>query len=201
MSAKRKKSEKKATEEQSGKVGSSKEAAKEFGGTQDFGQEPEKAPPALPEGTDSNELPLRPSRYQGTRGGSTGTRTTGVGAPEGGPGSGSGGDVDPDVIGVGGTGGLAASGDLGPTTDASQTTGKSDEFASGGPAKGENQGPRQTPGTSVGDVTPRGTGAAENAPEAEGIYTAHEPDDEAARREKIAREEAEKQHKLETGEA
>ena len=75
------------------------------------------------------------------RGTVSGDRVSGVGAPDSGPGSASGGDIDTDIIGVGTGSGLAQSGpdrlgDIG----AAETDGSSDEFASGPPARGENQG-------------------------------------------------------------
>src|SRR5881392_1213391 len=85
----------------SGKVGSDPEAAKKFGNPQDFG---------APE----NDLAQREYVSQRTRhddpgaapehAGAPGSRTAGAGGNESGPGSSSGGDLDPDIIGVG-TGG------------------------------------------------------------------------------------------------
>ena len=67
-----------------------------------------------------------------------GRRTSGAGATHDGDGSGSGGDLDPDVIGVGTGSGIA---EAGPSerTGPDDSTGTSDEFASGGHAQGRNQ--------------------------------------------------------------
>ena len=68
------------------------------------------------------------------------SREAGVGGHEAGPGSYSGGDLDPSVTGVG-FGTVAASGpdDVNRLGEA-ETTGRSDEFASGPPARGLGQG-------------------------------------------------------------
>ena len=68
----------------------------------------------------------------------TGVRHSGSGARDNGPGSGSGGDLDTDVIGLDGAG-LATNIDKQAPRDASESDGSSDGPASGGHAKGEHQ--------------------------------------------------------------
>ena|SRR5438105_12048930 len=85
------------------KVGSSEQAAEQFGGKGDFGIPASKAHPGqqtILEGSEDTAIP--PAVPDGRR-------DVGVGAPDSGPGSGSGGDLDPDIIGVGTGKGLAAS--------------------------------------------------------------------------------------------
>jgi hypothetical protein len=73
--------------------------------------------------------------------GGDGRRTTGAGGPATGDGSSSGGDLDPDIIGIGTGSGIASAG---PDDDIGQaeTDGSSDQFASGGHATGRNSIPR-----------------------------------------------------------
>jgi hypothetical protein len=100
---------KKETKDKNAKVGGSKKAAKEFGGKHDFGI------PAK-EATVANDDPY--GRVKGPEKGTGPTRsgdadddrTTGVGAPTGPPGAGSGGDLDPDFIGLDGSGGVSQKG-------------------------------------------------------------------------------------------
>ena len=69
------------------------------------------------------------------------SREAGVGAREAGAGSNSGGDLDPDITGVGSAGdGLAEGGpdDVNAMGQAESSTDR-DDFASGGPAAGKNQ--------------------------------------------------------------
>lgn len=69
-----------------------------------------------------------------------GKRDHGVGAADSGPGSASGGDVDPDIVGVGtGGSGVATSGNIGRPPGPDDNDGTSNEFASGRPAQGRNQ--------------------------------------------------------------
>jgi hypothetical protein len=79
---------------------------------------------------------------QGTgpmRSGEQGVRVTGVGHAPGSPGAGSGGDLDPDVIGLGQRGGLAAAPPSGRTQGPDITEGGSEPFASGPPSRGEHE--------------------------------------------------------------
>src|SRR5258708_6692274 len=85
------------------KVGSDPVADHEFGGKGDFGIPAAKVTAPLPDGGREK------GPEQGTgpmRSGATGTRTTGVGHAPGSPGAGSGGDLDPDFIGLDGKGGV-----------------------------------------------------------------------------------------------
>jgi hypothetical protein len=103
-----------------------------------------------------------------TRGGAD-SRTTGVGAPTGSPGAGSGGDLDPDIVGLDGRALARAPIDRTSGPDMTEEGGSA-PFASGKPAKGENAQPRgkvggsrQTKGGdtidhSGGDVTTSGQG-------------------------------------------
>lgn len=120
-----------------GKVGSSGAAADEVGGPLDFGVPASEAKRPVEEGGRAKG----PEQGTGpTRSGARGVRTVGVGAPVGPEGSGSGGDLDPDVIGLDGRGGVA----LDPTEHRTRgpditTAGGSKPFASGNPAKGQNE--------------------------------------------------------------
>jgi len=91
------------------KVGSSPDAAKEFGGKGDFG--------AKESDRIEREYASRATKSQDRNGAPAhatgdGQRVSGVGSNESGPGSGSGGDLDPDVVGVGTGAGVAASGSI-----------------------------------------------------------------------------------------
>jgi hypothetical protein len=69
-----------------------------------------------------------------------GVRDHGAGGRDTGPGSASGGDIDPDIVGVGtGGSGIAISGVTGRPPGPDDSDGSSDEFASGGHAQGRNQ--------------------------------------------------------------
>jgi hypothetical protein len=127
------------------KVGTSPRAARQVGGKLDFGiRKPRHT--ALEAG-DPNvaERQAREDRVKGQlarelpRAG-VDSREAGVGGHEAGPGSYSGGDVDSSITGVG-FGTVAASGpdDVNRLGEA-ETTGRSDEFASGPPARGSGQG-------------------------------------------------------------
>jgi hypothetical protein len=160
------------------KVGSSRDAAThQPGGENDFG---------IPAGSAAEQISpggrnKGPEEGVGPmRSGATGTRTTGVGAPPGAPGSGSGGDLDPDVIGLDGQGGIAK--DLGEhkRVGPDMTDGGSEAFASGGPAKTDPESRAEgedssrpvldTVDHSGGDVTTSGDESDESAnPEIEEI--------------------------------
>lgn len=78
------------------------------------------------------------------------SREAGVGMREAGPGSDSGGDLDADVTGVGDGVGLAQSApDTAANIGAAETTGGSEEFAGGPPARGEGRAARDTTGDFV----------------------------------------------------
>lgn len=125
---------KKTSNKARGKVGSSRKAEHEFGGRLDFGVPAKKASPDYPE-----DIEDRPSDYRPGRSGADGGRVSGVGGRAGTRGSNSGGDLDPDFIGLDKMGGLAAKPPSGRTTGPDITTGGSAPFASGPPAKGEGQ--------------------------------------------------------------
>jgi hypothetical protein len=105
---------------------------------------------------EDRDFPGRPAGNVRTRSGASGKRTIGVGSTEGPDGKGSGGDVDSDIIGVGTGGGISSDGELGNREGPDDSDGSSNEFASGGPAKGENQA-RYQPGEPAGDVMQRDT--------------------------------------------
>jgi hypothetical protein len=83
-------------------------------------------------------------RNEEGRAGEIGDRTHGVGSAPSGPGSGSGGDLDPDFVGLGPNGGIAQEPPTGDVSGPDANFGTGDEFASGGHAEGLNQLP---PGT------------------------------------------------------
>jgi hypothetical protein len=128
-----------------GKVGSDPAADREFGGKNDFGIPAAKVKAPLPDG--GREKGPEPGTGS-MRSVGEGRRDTGVGYPPGPPGVGSGGDLDPDYIGLDGKGGLAATPASGRTTGPDVTEGGSSSFASGGPAAGENELPAGIHGAS-----------------------------------------------------
>jgi hypothetical protein len=133
----------KAAGGKSGKVGSNPEADREFGGKLDFGLPASKVTAPLPDGGREK------GPEQGTgpmRSGEGGVRVAGVGHAPGKPGTGSGGDLDPDFVGLDGKGGLAATPPSGRTRGEDITEGGSGAFASGPPARGENELPAGTHG-------------------------------------------------------
>lgn len=149
MASKRKTSDKKGSsrahhgDASGGKVGSDRSADREVGGKLDFGIPAAKARTPLPDGG------LEKGPEQGTgpmRSGASGTRTSGVGHAPGRPGTGSGGDLDTDFIGLDHKGGIAARPPSGRTKGPDITEGGSAPFASGPPAKGENGLPAGTHG-------------------------------------------------------
>jgi hypothetical protein len=73
------------------------------------------------------------------RSGEDANRVYGVGRPPGPPGSNSGGDLDPDFIGLDKKGGVANDVDDRRTCGPDITEGGSAAFASGGPAEGKNE--------------------------------------------------------------
>src|SRR5882762_2331014 len=147
--------------ENKGKVGSDPEAAENFAEKHDFGIPSEDAAPDMT--VEDRDYPGRPAGNKKTRSGASGRRTVGVGSTEGPDGKGSGGEVDPDIIGLDGRGGIASDGELGNTEGPDNSDGTSNEFASGPPAKGENRA-RYKPGQQVGDVTQRDEGPENQNP-------------------------------------
>jgi hypothetical protein len=118
-----------------GKVGDDPETLKNVGGLGDFGI-PASDPVAR---AHDGDIEGRPAGSAPGYSGDKGARTTGVGSLGGPPGRDSGGDLDPDFIGLDGRGGLAAKPPReDEVTDANATDGSSDTFASGPPAQGHN---------------------------------------------------------------
>ncbi|MDB5174373.1 MAG: hypothetical protein JWN51_3146 [Phycisphaerales bacterium] len=121
------------------KVGSSTKAADRVGGALDFGIPADRArgpvePGGYGKGPDPGTGPMRSD--------SRGVRTTGVGWAPGPDGAGSGGDVDSDIIGLDGRGGVALDPGERRTQGPDITEGGSAAFASGRPAPGRNERPR-----------------------------------------------------------
>jgi hypothetical protein len=119
-----------------GKVGSDRAADREIGGKGDFGIPANRVKAPLPTGG-REKGPEPGTGYE--RSGASGVRDGGVGHAPGGPGAGSGGDLDPDFIGLDGKGGIAASPAERKTDGPDMTDGHSDAFASGPPSAGEHQ--------------------------------------------------------------
>jgi hypothetical protein len=123
------------------KPGSSADDAKAVGGSGDFGAREGDAAQAnyasrAVRNQDKGVVPVE-ANHPTLAGGDI---TSGAGMPASGDGGNSGGNLDPDIVGVGtGGSGIATSGAThrGPGPDDSD--GSSDEFASGPHAKGENQ--------------------------------------------------------------
>ena len=115
--------------------GSSADDAKAVGGKGDFGV-PESN---VPERTyTSKNTKMSDPGNAVTRSGTDGSRTSGVGGNKSGDGSSSGGDVDPQIVGVGTGGGVSASGKIHEPPGPDDATGSSQDFASGPPGKGAN---------------------------------------------------------------
>jgi len=124
------------------KPGSSTEDARRVGGKGDFG---------APEGGATGRTADRDYVSRNTKmsdpGASSpydfeheGVRDHGAGLRDNGPGSASGGDLDPDIVGVGtGGSGVATSGIIGRPPGPDDSDGTSDEFASGAHAHGSDQ--------------------------------------------------------------
>lgn len=125
-----------AKDEQSKKMGRDKAANREVGGKGDFGIPASQANAPEPIGG-REKGPEQGTGFQ--RSGASGARVSGVGHAPGAPGTGSGGDLDPDFIGLDGKGGVAAAPDERKTDGPDMTDGHSDAFASGPPARGQNQ--------------------------------------------------------------
>lgn len=176
-------------EKTSGKVGSDRAADREIGGKGDFGIPADRVKAPLPTGG-REKGPEQGTGYE--RSGASGVRVSGVGHAPGGPGTGSGGDLDPDFIGLDGKGGVAASPGERKTSGPDMTDGHSDAFASGPPAAGENE---LRPGThgaiepvhgstvdrSGGDATTTGSGiGSDSTASAASISDNDIPDNAAA---------------------
>ena len=170
-----------------GKVGSDKAADREIGGKGDFGIPAAQAVAPQPIGGRDK------GPEQGTgpmRSGDSGNRATGVGHAPGSPGAGSGGDLDPDFIGLDGKGGVSAVPASGRTKGPDITEGGSGAFASGPPARGENEGLRGRHGApseivrgstvdrSGGDASTTGSGGGSDS--ANGQFDPADPEAESA---------------------
>ena len=131
-----------------GKVGTSRRAAGKVGGKGDFGVRNAQRTASEAGSSDVRQRQAREDRVGNQLGrelprAGVDSREAGVGGHEAGPGSYSGGDLDTSVSGVG-FGNVAESGpDDVNTLGESETTGGSEEFASGPPARGANQGGRR----------------------------------------------------------
>ena len=141
-----------------GKVGSDTNALHEFGGKGDFG---------IPARTDvlkahDGEIEGRPAGSAPGNTGARGVRTTGVGSAGGEAGHDSGGDLDPDWIGLDGHGGISAKPVLGHTDGPDDAGEPTDTFASGKRSNGQSK------------IKPGTHGAAPNA---QGDYVDHSGDD------------------------
>jgi hypothetical protein len=121
-----------------GKVGSDPEAARHaVGGKGDFGVPVDKGRTRDLDYVSENTKHSDRGAAQPKSSEFDGLRTHGAGGIASGDGTSSGGDLDPDIIGVGGTGGIAASGpDERPGVE---TDGSTRGRASGPPAPRENQ--------------------------------------------------------------
>ena len=114
--------------------GSSVEDAKEIGGKADFGVPASNV--AERSYTSRNTKRSDPGAAP-PRSGSEDSRTSGAGGNSSGPGSSSGGDLNPDIIGIAtGSGVFAASGKIHEPSGPDDATGTSRDFASGPPAHG-----------------------------------------------------------------
>jgi hypothetical protein len=166
--------------------GSSVEDAKKLGGKGDFG---------VPESnvaertyTSRNTKRSDPGAAP-PRAGSGESRESGVGGNNSGAGSSSGGDLDPDIVGVGTGGGVAASGEIHEPSGPDDATGTSRDFASGPPARGSHppRSRRSATGSTVqppDDRTagPEGADAAAHPEEGNDAFVGEVSSDEASGR-------------------
>ncbi len=152
------------------KPGSESADAKNVGAAGDFGAPVGAGPNRDRDYINENTKRADPGATQPMGWEHDGKRDHGVGAADSGPGSASGGDVDPDFVGVG-TGGstIATSGNIGRPPGPDDSDGTSNEFAAGGPAQGRNQTNVGKIGGSkrvAGDVQTRGQDQSTNEGEA-----------------------------------
>ena len=170
-----------ATGSKTGAVGTDAKALHDVGGKGDFG---------IPSRTNvakahDGEIEGRPVGSAPGYSGAKGVRTTGVGGTGGEPGHDSGGDLDTDFNGFGGTGAIAAKpADPSELTGADVTDGTRDKFASGPPAAGRNALRPGTHGTAPGfqgdTVDHSGTDTSTNSPNAAGGVKPARGDDPGA---------------------
>jgi hypothetical protein len=160
-----------ASDMKSWKPGSDPASAKNVGAEGDFGVPVGTGPSRERDYVSGNTKASDPGNAQPRSSEFDGRRTAGAGSRFSGDGSGSGGDIDPDFIGVGtGGSGVAASGPRGGSGP-DDSDGSSNEMASGGPAEGRNQvgvhhvgGDKRVQGTTINrdadfSQTPIGQGA------------------------------------------
>jgi hypothetical protein len=122
------------------KPGSSEADARKVGGKGDFGARAGGERTADRDYTSRNTKMSDPGNAQPFDFEDDGVRDHGAGGRNAGPGSASGGDIDPDIVGVGtGGSGVATSGVVGRPPGPDDSDGTSDEFASGGHAEGRNR--------------------------------------------------------------
>jgi hypothetical protein len=125
-----------ASRNKDGKVGSDPAADREIGGELDFGYSAAHVKAPLPDGGREK------GPEQGTgpmRSGEDGNRVYGVAHPPGPPGTGSGGDLDPDIIGLDGRGGVARDVDERRTSGPDIIESGTPAPSSGQQAQGKNQ--------------------------------------------------------------
>jgi hypothetical protein len=116
--------------------GSSPEDARKIGGEGDFGVREDD----VAERTYTSQNTKRADRGAASpRAGENEDRTSGVGGNQTGVGSSSGGDLDTDIIGLDGRGGVSASGNVNEPPGPDDATGTSKDFASGPLAQGKKQ--------------------------------------------------------------
>jgi hypothetical protein len=179
----------KASANASLKPGSNPEDAHKVGGKGDFGPAGGDGRTADRDYVSRNTKASDPGNAQPWANEQDAVRDHGAGGHASGPGSSSGGDLDPDVVGVGAGGsGVSLSGKVGRPPGPDDTTGSTDEFASGGHAQGRNQpgGPTAVRGTthsadrdaSTGDV--QGASAVTNPVHELGGDVKHAPHDGAS---------------------
>jgi len=173
-----------------GAVGTDVKALHDFGGKGDFGIPVRTTVVKEREG----DIEGRPAGSAPGYSGAKGVRTTGVGSAGGEPGHDSGGDVDHDFNGFGGSGPMAAKPvDPSELSGADVTDGSRDKFASGPPAAGRNAihpGTHGTPRGFKGDVLDHtGTDASTNNPNDAGSVNSAQGEEPGAEGE-INRDEA-----------
>jgi hypothetical protein len=121
------------------KPGSESAEAKNVGGEGDFGAPVGAGPDRERDYVNENTKRADPGAAQPMDWEDDAKRDHGAGGPDAGPGSSSGGDLDPDFVGIAGGSGIAASGMIGRPPGPDDSDGTSNEFAAGGPAQGRNQ--------------------------------------------------------------
>ena len=165
----------------SGPVGTDAKSLHAVGGKGDFGIPARTTVAKAQDG----QIEGRPAGTAPGYSGAKGVRTTGVGGRGGEPGHDSGGDIDLDFNGFGGSGPIAAKPvDPSELTGADVTDGSRDKFASGGPAAGRNTIRPGTHGAAPsfkGDVLDHtGGDASTNGPNAAGSVKSTRGDDPGA---------------------